>query len=409
MKINDCLKNWECSRWSRMPSEFQNSLLSELEGGLRRLESKSQRRSLLQVAGVNLCSNDYLGLSQSAELRDATAEAVRRAEHVGGTGSRLLSGHFAAWEEVESEFAAFAGTEAALYFGSGYAANLGLITSLLGREDLVFSDALNHASIIDAIRLTGARKVVYPHRDLSALETALLGHATERCRKIVVTESVFSMDGDVADVSAIVALAERFGASVIVDEAHATAVHGPRGRGIVAATGNTKNILAVLHTCGKALASAGAFVCGNRVLKEHLINHARTFIFSTAMPPYMAAQIGTALRLARGMDVERRELLGAAAQFSGALRNAGWDTSSTSSQIVPAIVGSNEEALDAAECLQTEGFAVRAIRPPTVPEGKSRLRFSLTSLVPRDELRRMQSSLNEWRSRKEVHAAAGRA
>ncbi|HWY44197.1 MAG TPA: 8-amino-7-oxononanoate synthase [Candidatus Sulfotelmatobacter sp.] len=392
-----------------MPSEFQNSLLNELEGGLRRLESKSQRRSLLQVAGVNLCSNDYLGLSQSAELREATAEAVRRAEHVGGTGSRLLSGHFAAWEEIESEFAAFAGMEAALYFGSGYAANLGLITSLLAKEDLVFSDALNHASIIDGIRLAGARKVIYPHRDLNALETALRQHATEHCRKIIVTESVFSMDGDIADVGAILALAERFGASVIVDEAHATAVHGPGGRGIVAATGSTENVLAVLHTCGKALASAGAFVCGSKVLKEHLINHARTFIFSTAMPPYMAAQIDAALRLARGMDAERRELLASAAQFSGALQNAGWDTSSTSSQIVPAIVGSNEDALDAAEFLQSEGFAVRAIRPPTIPKGKARLRFSLTSLISRNELNRLQSSLNEWRARKEVHAAAGRA
>jgi 8-amino-7-oxononanoate synthase len=216
------------------------------------------------------------------------------------------------------------------------------------------------------------------------------------------------MDGDVADIGAIVALAERFGAMVMVDEAHATAVHGPGGRGIVAATSNTESVLAVLHTCGKALASAGAFVCGHKMLKEHLINHARTFIFSTAMPPYMAAQISTALRLARGMDTERLELLDAAAQFSGTLQNVGWDTSSTSSQIVPAIIGSNEDALDAAQFLQSEGFAVRAIRPPTVPEGKSRLRFSLTSLIGKGELNRLQSSLHEWRARKEVHAAAGR-
>jgi len=392
-----------------MPSEFPNSLLNELESGLRRLETKSQRRSLLQVAGVNFCSNDYLGLSQSAELREATAEAVRRAEHVGGTGSRLLSGHFAAWEEIETEFAGFAGTEAALYFGSGYAANLGLLSSLLGKEDLVFSDALNHASIIDGIRLSGAQKVIYPHRDLNALESALRGHAAGRCRKIVVTESVFSMDGDVADVGAIVGLAERFGASLIVDEAHATAVHGPGGRGILAATGCAERVLAVLHTCGKALASAGAFVCGSNVLKEHLINHARTFIFSTAMPPYMAGQIGAALRLASGMNAERCELLGRAAQFSGALKNAGWGTSSTSSQIVPVIVGSNEDALDAAEFLQGEGFAVRAIRPPTVPEGKSRLRFSLTSLIAQDELKRLQGCLQEWRARREIHMTAGRA
>jgi len=321
----------------------------------------------------------------------------------------LLSGHFADWDEVESEFAAFAGTEAALYFGSGYAANLGLLASLLGKEDLVFSDALNHASIIDGIRLSGARKEIYPHGDLNALEAALRAHAGEACRKIVVTESVFSMDGDVADVGAIVSLAGRFGASVIVDEAHATAVHGPGGRGIVAASNNTDNVLAVLHTCGKALASAGSFVCGSAVLKEHLVNHARTFIFSTAMPPYMAAQIRAALRLARGMNAQREKLLATARQFSGALQSEGWNTSGTESQIVPAIIGTNGDALDAAEHLQREGFAVRAIRPPTVPEGKARMRFSLTSLIEQNELKRLQSSLSEWRARKEIHATAGRA
>jgi 8-amino-7-oxononanoate synthase len=391
-----------------MPSEFQKQILGDLETGLLQLDARSQRRSLQRIAGVNLCSNDYLGLSENTVLRDEVAEAVRSAKHVGGTGSRLLSGHFAEWEEVESEFAAFAGTEAALHFGSGYAANLGLLTSLLGKEDLVFSDALNHASTIDGIRLSGAQKVIYPHGDLNALEAGLRGHEGDACRKIVVTESVFSMDGDIADVGSIVALAARFGASVIVDEAHATAVHGPSGRGIVAATNNTDNVLAVLHTCGKALASAGAFVCGSGVLKEHLVNQARTFIFSTAMPPYMAAQIRAALRLARGMDAQRKRLLATAGQFSGAMRSEGWDTSGTESQIVPANIGSNEDALDAADYLQKEGFAVKAIRPPTVQEGKARLRFSLTSLIEQSELKRLQSSLNEWRARKEIHAAAGR-
>jgi len=331
---------------------------------------------------------------------------VRRSKYVCGTGSRLLSGHFEEWEEVESEFAVFAGTETALYFGSGYSANLGLLTSLLGKEDWVFSDALNHASIIDGIRLSGARKVIYPHGDLNALEATLRAHAGERCRKIVVTESVFGMDGDIVDVRSLIRMAEQFGAGVIVDEAHATAVHGPDGRGIVAAGGNTDNVLAVLHTCGKALASAGAFVCGSRVLKEHLINHARTFIFSTAMPPYMAAQIRAALRLANGMNVKRAELLTKAQRFAEAMRNDAWDTSGTESQIVPAILGSNEDAMDAAEFLQSEGFAVRAIRPPTVPEGTARLRFSLTSLIEQNELHRLRSSLSEWRARREVHATA---
>lgn len=389
-----------------MRSEFQNSLLGDLEIGLRRLESRSQRRSLQRVAGVSLCSNDYLGLSQKEELRAAILEAVRSTEHVGGTGSRLLSGHFAVWEELENEFAVFAGTETALYFGSGYAANVGLLSSVLGKGDLIFSDELNHASIIDGIRLSGAQKEIYPHGSLNALESALKARATWRGRKIVVTESVFSMDGDVADLSAIVALAERFGASVIVDEAHATAVHGPSGRGIVAACGLEERVLAVVHTCGKALASAGAFVCGSRVLKEHLINHARTFIFSTAMPPYFAAQIRAALGLARGMDAERQGLLDGAREFARSLQEEGWGVNSCDSQIVPCIVGSNEETLSAAGFLQGEGFAVRAIRPPTVPEGKARLRFSLTSLIGAGELARLHAALSAWRASKETQAAA---
>jgi 8-amino-7-oxononanoate synthase len=392
-----------------MPSEFDNSLLSDLESGLARLEAKSQRRSLLRVVGVNLCSNDYLGLSQNEELRAAIVEAVRRARHLGATGSRLLSGHFGAWDGLESEYAKFSGMETALYFGSGYAANMGLLSSLLGKDDLVFSDELNHASIIDGVRLSGARKEIYPHRDLNALESALKAHSGERCRKIVVTESVFSMDGDVADVQAMVQLAERSGASVIVDEAHATAVHGPNGRGIIAACGLEERVLATVHACGKALASAGAFVCGSAVMKEHLINHARTFIFSTAMPPYMSGQISAALRLARSMDTERQELLDDAREFSRTLRHEGWDVPSPDSQIVPVLVGSNKDALDAAEFLQNEGFAARAIRPPTVPEGKARLRLSLTSSIKKRELELLRSALCAWRASREVLAGAAQA
>lgn len=391
-----------------MPSELHHSILSELDAGLSVLDRVSQRRSLLRPTGVNLCSNDYLGLAGSEQLRTAILEAVHGAEFVGGTGSRLLSGHFGIWDEVECEFAEFAGAEAALYFGSGYAANVGLLTSLLGKNDLVFSDAVNHASIIDGIRLSGARKAIYAHRDLNGLEAALRAHADDRCRKIVVTESVFSMDGDIANIAAIVALAERYGASVIVDEAHATAVHGSDGQGIVARVGLAKNVLAVLHTCGKALASAGAFVCGSKVLREHLINHARTFIFSTAMPPYMAGQIRAALGLARSMDVERAALLGESRRFVTSLRERGWDCAATDSQIVPVIVGSNEETLSAAEFLQGEGFAVRAIRPPTVPAGKARLRFSLTASIERSALDRLRSSLYEWRTRNLTPAAAER-
>ena len=392
-----------------MPSNFQLSFQRELETGLRGLEAHSRRRSLAGIRGVNLCSNDYLGLAGHPALKAAVAEAVQRATRMGGTGSRLLSGQSAIWDEVEEEFAQFAGTEAALYFGSGYAANLGLLTSLLKKDDLVFSDALNHASLIDGVRLSGARKIVYPHLDLNALEGALRVHAHEPGRKLLVTESMFSMNGDVAPVTELLALADRFGAGVILEEAHATGVHGPAGRGVAAGDGNVQHLAATVHTCGKALASAGAFVCGSAVLKEHLINHARTFIFSTAMPPYMAEQIRAALHLAVRMEKERMELLTRARRFGTELRALGWDTGNSSTQIIPVIMGENEETLAAAEFLQREGFAGRAIRPPTVPPGSARLRFSLTCAITEDEITTLENCVKAWSKQARNSVAAGKA
>lgn len=390
-----------------MPSETHVSLLRELENGLRALELRTQRRSLTEIYGVNLCSNDYLGLAEDPALRQALIEAVSVASRLGATGSRLLSGHTADWNILEEEFAQFAGTEAALYFGSGYAANVGLMTSLLGKDDLVFSDELNHASLIDGIRLSGVRKFVYPHLDLNALEAGLHA-ARSRGRKLVVTESVFSMDGDIAPLAEILEISERCGAAVIVDEAHATAVHGPGGRGLAAEKKTAGRVFAVVHTCGKALASAGAFVCGSAILREHLINHARTFIFSTALPPYMVGQIRAALRLASAMDQQRAVLRENAKKFAARLRADGWNLSGSKSQIVPVVIGGNQEAMDAAAELQEQGFAVKAVRPPTVAAGQSRLRLSLTSAIAPAELTRLQSTLHNWRA-SSVHSAGCRA
>jgi 8-amino-7-oxononanoate synthase len=392
-----------------MPSNFKAEFLRELHSGLHALEARGQRRSLREIRGVNLCSNDYLGLAEHPALREAVSDAVRESSRISGTGSRLLSGHCAAWEEIEEEFAGFAGTEAALYFGSGYAANLGLLTSLLDKRDLVFSDEFNHASLVDGIRLSGARKVVYTHLDANAVESALRQHANDAGRKLIVTESVFSMDGDVAPIRELLGIADRFGAGVIVDEAHATAMHGPSGMGIAAAIEDVGDPLAIVHTCGKALASVGAFVCGNAVLKDHLINHARSFIFSTAMPPYMAVQIRTALKLSLAMDGAREELRSRARCMTASLEAQGWNTAGSTTQIVPVVIGGNEEALAAAEFLQRESFAVRAIRPPTVPEGTARLRFSLTCAIPQQELIRLDDTLNAWREQRCMHASAGRA
>jgi 8-amino-7-oxononanoate synthase len=273
-----------------------------------------------------------------------------------------------------------------------------LLAALAGKDDVIFSDARNHASLIDGMRLSGARKLIYPHLNLNALEDALRKEASTVQRKLIVTETVFSMDGDLAPLPEIAELAEKYNAVLILDEAHATAVHGPGGRGLAFGAGLAERVLAIVHTCGKALASAGAFVCGPAVLKECLVNHARTFIFSTALPGYIAAQIGAAMQLSAGMDCEREALLKSAGVFRKALRAEGFDTAASDSQIVPVVLGANEATLDAAEHLQREGFAVRGIRPPTVPQGSSRLRLSLTARIPQHELTRLVASLGAWRS-----------
>lgn len=383
-----------------MPGDVVSSWKATLREGLRALEHQHQRRSLAEIRGVDFCSNDYLGLAEHPALREAVVRAVENSLRVGGTASRLLSGQTEGWRKLEEEFAKFSGMEAALFFGSGYAANLGLVSSLVGKDDVVYSDVLNHASLIDGMRLSGARKLIYPHLDLSALEDELRRETGAPWRRIIVTESVFSMNGDVAPLKEMAALAEKYGAAMIVDEAHATGVQGKGGRGVAAEAGILPQVLATIHTCGKALGSAGAFVCGPTVIKEHLINHARTFIFSTALPPYFAEQIGAALKLAVGMEAERNTLLKRASGLDAALRKAGFKTAGSASQIVPVVLGSNEDTLQAAEILQQAGLAVRAIRPPTVPTGKSRLRLSLTARIKEEDLKRLVQCLVDWREGK---------
>ncbi len=357
------------------------------------LRTQSQLRTLDAPAGINLNSNDYLGLAADPRLKQAVLYAVVSATAVGSTGSRLLSGNSREWEDAESEFAEFAGTDAALYFGSGYAANVGLLTSVLKPGDTVFSDARNHASLIDGIRLSGAAKVIYPHRDLSFLENALREHVSDDGSKVIVTETVFSMEGDIAPIPELLRLARTYGAAIVLDEAHATGVLGPHGRGIAAEYSCEREILAIVHTCGKALASAGAFVCGGNTLKEYLVNCARPFIFSTAMPPYFARQIQAALALARQADAEREHLRVIASLLREDLAARGFDCGTSATHIVPVMLGSNEMALHVANELQRSGFAVRAIRPPTVPAGSARVRFSLTSRLSLDDVRRLAQAM----------------
>ena len=369
-------------------------LRERIAGELETLREQSQLRSLEILTGVNLCSNDYLGLAADPRLKQAVIEAVASAQRMGATGSRLLSGNSREWEELETEFAQFAGAESALYFGSGYAANMGLLSSVLQPGDIVFSDALNHASLIDGMRLSGAEKVIYPHGDMQFLEDALREKSRSPGAKLIVTESIFSMEGDVARIDHLLRLAKTYGAELIVDEAHALGVRGPEGRGVAAELKLEREIFAVVYPCGKALASTGAFVCCGAALKEFLVNRARTFIFSTALPPYFARQIHAALAIARKEESRRKHLHEISSALREGLSAAGLNYGASSTQIVSVILGSNEAALRVATQLQAAGFAVRAIRPPTVPAGTARIRISLTSRITLADVHRLVGAID---------------
>jgi 8-amino-7-oxononanoate synthase len=364
-----------------MANRAASNFLVRLEGELNSLASQSQLRRLAVMPSVNFCSNDYLGLSTDIRLRNAVADAMASGVAVGSTGSRLLSGNARIWEDLEAELARFAGAESALYFNSGYAANTGLFGCIAGPADIIFSDRANHASIIDGIRLSGARKAIFPHLDLDFLEREL-----RRCdgdgdsgQKFIAVESVFSMDGDRAPLAELASLASRYGAELIVDEAHATGVFGPEGRGLMACSGAKQAVLATVHPCGKAFAGMGAFICCSETLKRYLINRARTFIFSTALPPYLAFQMRAAAGIVAAAEGARSHLASLGEFLRARLRAAGFDTGGSSTQIVPVLLGANERSLQFANLLCEAGFAVRAIRPPTVPAGTSRLRLSLTA------------------------------
>jgi len=356
------------------------------------LREADQFRELAAPAGIALSSNDYLGLSTHPRLRNAIACAVRNDERLASTGSRLLTGNHKRWEELESDFAEFMEVEAALYFSSGYAANTGLLGAILKTGDTVFSDEANHASLIDGIRLSHAKRVIFPHLDLNYLEDALrtdMSHGT----KVIVVESIFSMEGDRAPLSKLMGLCERFNAFLIVDEAHSTGVEGNDGRGLVHQHRRNDRVLATIHTCGKAMASMGAFVAGSSSLRDFLINRARPFVFSTALPPYCAAHVSEAVALVREADRERAQLRNVSEYLRARMRAANFDIGRSDSQIVPLILGANEKALRVAGGLAAAGFAVRAIRPPTVPKGTARLRFSLTAGLSMEEMDKLIKAL----------------
>jgi 8-amino-7-oxononanoate synthase len=372
-------------------------MLENLAQELEILASQDLRRGLteveeilpggrVRVAGrilLNLSSNDYLGLSQEPRIIAAAREAAAR-WGVGAGASRLVVGHLALHEEVEARLAAFKGTEAAVIFSTGYMANLGVISALMGPSDTVLCDKLNHASIYDGIRLSGANLVRFPHRDMNRLE-ALLQKANPG-RRLIVTDSVFSVDGDLAPLQEMVELKDRYGAMLMVDEAHATGVLGPQGAGLAAALDLTHRVEVHMGTSSKALGSLGGYVAGDRRLIDYLYNRARSFIYSTAMPPPVLGAIAGALDIILMKPERRTYLLEQAEEFRRVLTQGGFDTLGSETQIVPVLVGENARTLEMSARLRERGLMAVALRPPTVPPGRARVRFSLSAAHSREDL-----------------------
>jgi glycine C-acetyltransferase len=345
---------------------------------MRLLRGEQTSRVVLDGREVlMLCSNNYLGLASHPALKEAAIKGVERF----GTGSgaaRLVSGNMELHEALEARIAAFKGTEAALLFNSGYSANTGIIPALVGRGDIVFSDRLNHASIVDGSLLSRARLVRYPHNDLHALRRLLTGTKTGG-RRLIVTDGVFSMDGDLAPLRELVAVKKEYGALLLVDDAHGTGVLGESGRGCAELCGVMAEIDIQMGTLGKALGSFGAYVAASREIVDLLVNRARSFIFSTSLPPAVIAASLAAIDLIdspAGRELRGR-LAGNSAQFRSALRAAGFDTMGSVSQIVPVFVGEAVTTMEYSRMLLEEGIFVQGIRPPTVPAGSSRLRCTL--------------------------------
>jgi 8-amino-7-oxononanoate synthase len=360
---------------------------------LRLIEGPQGPRVLLDGREVLLlCSNDYLGLAGDPRVREAAAQAALR-WGAGAGASRLISGNMEPHRELEAALAEFKGYDRALLFGSGQLANTGTIAALAGAGEVIFSDALNHASIVDGCRLARAETVVYRHADVDHLET-LLREATGR-PALIVTDGVFSMDGDVAPLAELLELARRHGARLMVDDAHGTGAVGPGGRGTVAAAGLTGEVDVVMGTLGKALGSYGAYVCANDETVEFLVNRARSFIFSTAPPPPVIGAARAALGVLEAEPERVERLMRNARALGDALAAEGFATGPSTTQIVPIEIGDAEPTMELCERLLERGVFAQGIRPPTVPEGSSRLRFTVMATHEPTELRRAAHEAGE--------------
>ena len=366
---------------------------------LQALKSTSLYRRLRSVAGdqgptltvdgravLNFSSNNYLGLANHPALREAAIDAIAR-YGCGSGASRLISGNMTLHEELEIKLAQLKGTEASLVFNSGFQANTGIIPSLIGEGDVVFSDALNHASIIDGCRLSRAKIVVYQHCDVDQLEHGLK-HVPRSSRSLIVTESLFSMDGDEAPLKQIVELSEKYHAMTMVDEAHATGVYEPDGAGLVSRLGLGERVLVQMGTLGKALGGFGAYVAGSAALRELLINRCRSFIFTTSLPPVVMAMGVAALELIKHEPERRRVLRDNCARVRDGLARLGYSLGDSRSQILPLMIGDANECMSLSDRLLDRGVFAQGIRPPTVPPGTSRLRITLMATHTSDQIDR---------------------
>ena len=346
-----------------------------------------------ETTAVDFSSNDYLGLSHHPALLAAAHAALERFG-VGAGASRLMSGDLAPHHALEEAVAAFKGTAAALCFATGYQANTSLLPALVDRHDAIFADYLSHASLLDGAQLSRARLFRFRHNDMDDLAALLAKYRHTATRALIVTETIFSMDGDRAPLAQLVALKNRYNARLFVDEAHATGVFGPHGEGCVFAAGLTEQVEFVMGTFSKALGGFGAYVATSRLVVDYLVNAARGFIYSTAPPPAIIAANLAALDVCRQHPGLGATLLRRADTFRAGLRDAGWTTAGES-QIIPVMIGDSGRALDLSTSLAARGYRVLAVRPPTVPDGQARLRISLCAAHTEAEVAGVLAAMRE--------------
>jgi 8-amino-7-oxononanoate synthase len=376
-----------------------NHALDWMQEELNDLQERSQYRELhvtstedgtwIDYKGrrvLNLSSNNYLGISFDPKVIDAVLTRFQAAG-MGATASRLVVGNHPLYVQAEEALAKSKQTEAALIFPNGYMANLGAISSIVGREDTVYSDSLNHASIIDGIKVSRAQVERYNHNDLDHLESLLKkSNGSRGGKKLIVTDTVFSMDGDVAPLAELVQLKERYGAMLMIDEAHSGGIYGPHGEGLAYHHGLQERVDIHMGTFSKAYGCYGAYVVGSKVLREYLINKARSFIFTTGLPPIILSCIVGAIEIVKNEDDRRTQLQKNADYFRNGIQSIGFDTLGSETQIIPAVIGENEATVRFSKALLEKGIGGVAIRPPTVAEGMARIRFTVMATHREEDL-----------------------